>query len=113
MKWWPKDIEKGDIIRIKLNSIYHYGIYISDDEVIQFGLPPILNKVDQKDVKVLKTDIYTFSCDKEIEVLILDKKEKKKSYSKEEVVNRALSRLGDTGYNIIHNNCEHLSLIHI
>ncbi|MBQ7276367.1 MAG: lecithin retinol acyltransferase family protein [Bacilli bacterium] len=107
MKWWPQDINRGDIIRIKLNSIYHYGIYVSSDEVIQFGLPPIINTLDQKDIEVISTDINTFSCNKEIEVLILDKKEKRKAYSKEEVVLRAQARLGERGYNIIHNNCEH------
>lgn len=28
---------KGDVVRVYANSHYHYGVYLNDDEVIQFG----------------------------------------------------------------------------
>ena len=41
MKWEPTDCKTGDMVRIRLGSIYHYGVFLSEDEVVQFGYPPI------------------------------------------------------------------------
>ena len=35
MKWRIKDPVKGDMIRVELGGIYHFGIYVSDEEVIR------------------------------------------------------------------------------
>ncbi|MBQ2427353.1 MAG: hypothetical protein II264_02545 [Ruminococcus sp.] len=43
MKWEPTDCKTGDMVRIRLGSIYHYGVFLSEDEVVQFGYPPIFN----------------------------------------------------------------------
>lgn len=54
MKWQLKEPTFGDIIRVKSGSIYHYGIYASDSEVIQFGLSPNhTDRVADRDVEVL------------------------------------------------------------
>ena len=64
MKWEYKDCQYGDIIRVKLGSVYHYGIFVSDNEVIAFGLPPTAeNLQNQQAIKVLATDIDVFSYD--------------------------------------------------
>ena len=42
MKWSLISPTPGDMIRVKTGSLYHYGVYVSDDEVIQFGLAPSL-----------------------------------------------------------------------
>ena len=107
MKWTLDEPKFGDIIRIKLGSIYHLGIYVSDDEVIQFGLPPTTLDRDLKTVFVCATDINVFLCGKFLEVGVPDKQEKKKMRSPEEIVKIARSRIGEGGYNILYNNCEH------
>ena len=38
MKWQLTQPVAGDMIRVKLGSIYHYGVFVSEEEVIQFGL---------------------------------------------------------------------------
>ena len=40
MKWCAKAPAMGDMIRVGINSIYHYGIFASAEEIIQFGLTP-------------------------------------------------------------------------
>jgi len=41
MNWTFREVKSGDIIRIQLGPIYHYGIYVSDEEIIQFDrFPP-------------------------------------------------------------------------
>ena len=106
MKWWPNEPSYGDVVRVKLGSIYHYGIYLSDDKVVQFGLPPQSVK-GEEDLKVLTSSVDDFCLNHIIEVLELDREERKKAYSKVDTATRALNRLGEDGYNIIHNNCEH------
>jgi hypothetical protein len=34
MKWQLTQPVAGDMIRVKLGSIYHYGVFVSEDEVI-------------------------------------------------------------------------------
>ena len=61
MKWIMKEPKRGDMIRVASGSIYHFGIYVSDDEVIQFGLAPSQRAVlRDSEVEVLSSDIYTF-----------------------------------------------------
>lgn len=110
MNWWPTTCKPGDMIRVHIGSIEHYGIFVSEEEVIQFGLPPIpeYRKPDEE-IVVLSTDIDTFSCGNIVEVAEYDKKEAKKAFPKKKTVELAKGRLGESGYNFIHNNCEHFA----
>ena len=111
MKWKLKDPEFGDMIRVKFgDTLYHSGIYVSDDEVIQFGLAPTA-RVSLKDseIEVLSSDIDTFLAGGFLEVAEFDKKEKKKNRSPKETVEYARSKIGTRGYNLLYNNCEHFA----
>ena len=79
MRWEPTACQAGDMVRIRLGSVYHYGIFVSEDEVIQFGLPPTAE----------------------------NRAEQRRRIPPSETVARARARLGEGGYNLIHNNCEH------
>lgn len=108
MKWVYRECRYGDIIRVKLGSVYHYGIFVSEDEVIAFGLPPTAeNLKHQQDIKVLATDIDVFSCGNMVETAQLTFKEKRRRQSPDKTVSAARARIGEGGYNLIHNNCEH------
>lgn len=103
----PRDAKSGDIVRIKIGSIYHYGIFVSEEEVIQFGYPPVGAPHAQDDILVCVTDIDEFSAGFIVEVGVLDKKEKKTAKKTKEIISFARSRIGSGGYNLVHNNCEH------
>ena len=110
MKWVMKEPSRGDMIRVESGSIYHFGIYVSDDEVIQFGLAPSQRvTLCDSDVEVLSSDIYAFLAGGFLEVCEFDRRERKKHRSPDEVVSYARSKLGTRGYNIIYNNCEHFA----
>lgn len=98
------------MIRVRLGEIYHYGIFVSEDEVIQFGPPP-LNRPILKDseIEVISTDIDVFLSGNFLEVAELDKKERKKSRGAQKTVAYAKSKIGTRGYNILYNNCEHFA----
>ena len=110
MKWLLKDAVAGDMIRVKLGDIYHYGIYVNDSDVIQFGPPPE-RRITKKDseIEVLSTDIDAFLIGGFLEVAEFDKKEKKRNRAPEDVIAYARSRIGTRGYNILYNNCEHFA----
>ena len=110
MKWGYKDPSYGDMIRVGLGEIYHVGIYVSDDEIIQFGLAPSMRALlRDSEIEVLSSDIDTFLAGGFLEVAEFDKKEKKKHRSPKEVVAYARSKIGTRGYNILYNNCEHFA----
>ena len=108
MKWTQNEPHYGDMVRVKVKFYYHYGIFSDESTVIQFGLP---NNVGQPadEVKVLATDIYTFLSGGELEVAELNPKERCERKSTEQTVSEAMSRIGEGGYNILHNNCEHFA----
>lgn len=108
MKWAFQECRRGDIIRVRLGSVYHYGIFVSDDEVIAFGLPPTAeNLKHQEAIRVLSTDIDVFSCGKLVETAQLSFTEKRRRFSADKTVELARGRIGEGGYSLIHNNCEH------
>ena len=102
MKWEPSDAVFGDVIRVRLGSIWHYGIFVSPDEVIAFGLPPVDEFRDRPDrFNVISTDIDLFCCGMIPEKAVPDRAEAKKKRSAEETVSAARARIGEGGYNII------------
>lgn len=106
MVWTEKEPVYGDIIRTKVSFYHHYGIFVTPERVIQFGLPDDpMRQADQ--IKVLESDIYTFLQGGDLEVGVPDSLERKKIRDPQKIVSIAQSRLGEGGYDILHNNCEH------
>ena len=99
--------KSGDTIRARAGSIYHYGIYVSDDEIIQFGPSPKDKDYLKKEKRVLVSNANVFSCGERIQVGRPNRKETKERFSDETIIGNARKRIGETGYNLIHNNCEH------
>ena len=106
MRWVEKTPAFGDIIRTKVQFYHHYGIFVSEEEVIQFGLPndPFRSA---NEIKVLSSDIHAFLQGGEIEVAEPEGAMRKKMRAPEQIVSLARQRLGEGGYDILHNNCEH------
>ena len=106
MRWTEKDPAFGDLIRTKVQFYYHYGIFVSEEEVIQFGLPDDPMR-PAEDVRVLTGDIKSFLQAGELEVAEPEGAERKTIRTPEQIVEAARSRLGQGGYHILNNNCEH------
>lgn len=110
MKWQLTQPVAGDMIRVKLGSIYHYGVFVSEGEVIQFGLAPSARPtLKDSDIEVCVSDIDAFLCGGFLEVAEFDRAEKKKNRRPKDVVAFARDNLGRRGYNILYNNCEHFA----
>ena len=110
MTWALKEAVSGDMVRVKSGSIYHYGVFVSEDEIIQFGLAPAMRpSIKACDVEVCVSDVDGFLGGGFLEVAVLDRKEAKKRRSVKETVAMARARLGEKGYHILYNNCEHFA----
>lgn len=111
MIWWQSECKFGDMIRVSFGNFYHYGIFVSEEEVIQFGLPPFGGLLNRKfeDITVCISDIDTFSGGKVVEVATVEKGDKAKRLSPKKTVQRARAKIGEKGYHILHNNCEHFA----
>ena len=111
MIWWQSECKLGDMIRISFGNFYHYGIFVSEEEVIQFGLPPFDGLLNRKfeDIAVCVSDIDTFSGGRVVEVASMEKSDKAKRLPPKKTVQRARERIGEKGYDILHNNCEHFA----
>lgn len=100
------DFYPGAHIRIKYKNFYHHGIYISDDRVVEFGHPKLNLEPDK--IEVIVESLKDFAMNNNfIEVYEYSKDELKKKNKDTDIIRIALSHVGDKGYNIIHNNCEH------
>ena len=108
MNWTQDPPKYGDMIRIKVSFYHHYGIFVDENTVIQFGLPDN-SGTPADEICVMTTDIATFANGQFVETAKLDRQEKKKARAPKETVAMALSRLGERGYNILNNNCEHFA----
>ncbi len=96
------------MIRVRLGSVYHYGIFVSEDEVIAFGLPPVPEYQNHPHrFVVCAVDVDVFSCGVLPDVADYDLRERRQKFSDRQIVANARARLGETGYNLLHNNCEH------
>ena len=109
MKWWPEQCVPGDMIRVRVGAVWHYGIFVSDDEVIEFGPPPLRLSEGKPDFRVMAADIDDFSAGGIVERAVLDREEQKRRLPPEKTVAIARSRVGEGGYDLLHNNCEHFA----
>lgn len=111
MKWEMGIPTYGDIIRTKVNVLYHFGVYCSDKEVIQFGKnPKDKEHFLSHEIEVIATDIKEFSNGEDVEILSFNEDDLKLIRNKTQVATIAKSRLKEKGYNFFYNNCEHFVL---
>ena len=110
MKWQPGEPAPGDMVRVQIGSIFHYGVCTGDDRIIAFGLPPVPQYADAPDrFLVVETDMDVFCTGRIPEIAILDRAERKKRIPPDRTVRLAKERLGTNGYHMIRNNCEHFA----
>lgn len=109
--WVQKMPQKGDHIRVqRMNGVYaHHGIYVSDEEVIHFTGKDDDSILDWSKPEVIQTDLAYFLKGGTLEVKEYTDEEFADLYSPEQIVTYARACLGDKGYNLIFNNCEHFA----
>ena len=106
--WIKKEPVYGDQIRVNRGLYYHYGIYESDAVVYQFAAPTGV-EISAENAVVHTVSLLEFLKGDELEVREYDLEELKKKRSPSEIIDYAKSHLGEKGYDLIRNNCEHFA----
>lgn len=104
----------GDHIRVRreclgCNVYNHHGIYVSEAEVIHFTGDDEDNVLDWSKCEVRKTDLEKFLKEGKLEVKVYLPEEENDLYPAPHIVAYARACLGDNGYHLIFNNCEHFA----
>lgn len=108
--WQVLQPKRGDHIRVQRSGIYsHHGIYISDDEVIHFTGTEDDSVLDWSKCEVIRTSLAQFLRGGRAEVKLYSDDELEDLYPVEHIVSYARSCLGDKGYHLVFNNCEHFA----
>ena len=105
LRWQPRDLKPGDLIRVRAGSLWHYGVFVSEAEVIQFGPNPRLQTGDRGDLRVMAVDIEAFAQGEIVEAA----EPGRRRLPPEKTIALARSRLGEGGYSLLNNNCEHFA----
>ena len=109
-EWQYIHPKMGDHIRVQRAGIYsHHGVYVSDEEVIHFTGQDSDSILDWSKCEVIKTNLDTFLKGGMVEVKIYNDEELQDLYPVDGIVNYARACLGDKGYNLAFNNCEHFA----
>lgn len=109
MSWTAKQPEPGDQVRVKREYYYHHGVYIGNGEVVHFCAENGDGMADPAAVKVRKTSLAQFLLGGFSEVRECSLAEKMQRRKPDEIVQAALLRLGEGGYDALKNNCEDFS----
>ncbi len=96
-------------IRVNRGLYYHHGIYLSDDCVIHFGGTDSDNILDPSKARVIKTNLDDFLKGGILEVRNITQEEAATIRSSQDIANYAFASLGNAGYDLVNNNCEHFA----
>lgn len=107
--WVQKLPTRSDHIRVNRGLYCHHGIYISEGEVIHFTGTDDDNILDWSKNEVIITDLSEFLRGGVLEVKEYSEEELNDLYPAEHTVHYARACLGDAGYNLVLNNCEHFA----
>lgn len=91
---------KGDHIRVRRRGYWHHGIDCGDGSVIHLAGEPLR----RRDARVTRTSAEEFSRGGRVEIV-----HHAVSCEPELVLERASDHLGETGYHLLRNNCEHFA----
>jgi len=98
----------SDQIRVNRGLYYHYGIYESDDVVYQFASPKG-SEISEETATINTISLKDFLNGGKLEVRDYTDEELKNKRTPNEIINYAKDHLGEMGYNLINNNCEHFA----
>lgn len=107
--WVIKKPSKGDHIRVNRGLYTHHGVYIDYEEVIHFTGTEDDSILDWSKNEVIQTDLDYFLRGGQLEVKEYTDDEIQDLYPVEHIVAYTRACLGDRGYNLIFNNCEHFA----
>ncbi|MFI3254498.1 MAG: lecithin retinol acyltransferase family protein [Eubacteriales bacterium] len=107
--WSQITPNKGDHIRVDRGMYTHHGVYFAEEEIIHFTGAENDNIMDWSKNEVITSNLQEFLRGGVLEVRGYTQEEERDLYHPNEIHAYAKSCLGDRGYNLFFNNCEHFA----
>ena len=107
--WTQQPPKMGDHIRVKRGLYAHHGIFVSDKEVIHFTGKDGDSILDWSKPEVIQSDLDYFLKGGILEVKEYTDEEFSQLYTPQQIVEYARACMGDKGYHLAFNNCEHFA----
>lgn len=114
------DLQEGDLVEFNRKFLYsHWGVYVGNEEVVHLtGVGGISDLIGSEHVftisgmtynkaMVVKENFWKVAANSLAKRNNKDRE--RKPLNPNEIVEKALSMLGDIGYNLLWNNCEHFA----
>lgn len=106
-KWTVRPIRPGDIVRVYNGRFYHFGIYIGNETIVHFAGPDAETLTDPSLAVIRKDSLDHFAMGRPMEVREYSFRERFRKFPPGKIIENALRHVGEAGYDIIYNNCEH------
>ena len=106
--WSNRKPVYADQIRVNRGLYYHYGIYENDNVVYQFASPKGA-EISEETATINTVSLEEFLKGGILEVRDYTDDELSIKKSPDEIIAYAKAHLGEMGYNLINNNCEHFA----
>jgi len=107
-KYIVKEPKAGDIVKVEIsNKLYHFGIYLGEDKIIEYGSAKDFLNTKKEDVKVQISSMKEFLSGKMALVRVYSLIDKLKKNSVKKTIKKAMDRIDEQKYDPINNNCEH------
>ncbi len=99
---------RGDHLYVMCLGYSHHGIDCGDGHVIHFNSGPfqkVVGALGDQPPRIERVPIAEFSQGRELQLRLYDVCD-----DPEATIQRAISRIGQTGYQLFENNCEHFAV---
>ena len=93
--------QPADHIKVTRTGYEHHGIYIGDNYVIEFGASSLSDMKNAEIQKVTLEEFANGATIKKVRSLLF--------FPDEDVIKRAISKIGSKNYHLTQNNCEHFA----
>ncbi len=107
--WLDTPPQMGDHIRVVRGLYAHHGVYVSAQEVIHFTGTESDNVLNWSANEVIRTALADFLRLGQLQVRDYSPEEALDRYHPAHIVDYARACLGDKGYHLVFNNCEHFA----
>ncbi|MBR6772740.1 MAG: lecithin retinol acyltransferase family protein [Clostridia bacterium] len=107
--WNVRKPSRGEMVRVNRGKYYHYGICVAPEKIVHFASPDGDGFDSPSSAVVCGTTLPHFASGSFVECLELSREERKFAFTAEETAARAEAALGQSGYDVITNNCAHFA----
>lgn len=99
---------RGALPEDGLQGFWHHGILCDDRTVIHYSGMDGMKTLHNGEIKRTGMDKFAVDSDRHVHTVEYNQ-ERRDVYSREEVIRRAESRLGEQGYDLVRHNCENFA----